>query len=74
MKLRDKVIISILVGLVVMALYSAPMWWGVLFTPLCEQLTTAQATADAGGWFRLEIDGVVFRLKSLDMLFSLFHG
>jgi len=74
MKLRTKVLISILAGLLAMLLYSAPMWWGVLFSPLAEPLTTASVEGDGGGWFRLEAGGVVLRLKSLDMLYALFNG
>lgn len=73
MKLRDKIILSVAVGLVAALLYEMPMWWGVLFSPLAEQLTTAQAAADTGGWFRLDLDGTILRLKSLDVLFALFH-
>lgn len=72
MKLRDKLLLSALFGLFAMALYSSPMWWGVLFSPVTEQLTTTEAAEDAGG-FGWELDGVTIRLKSLDLLFSLFH-
>lgn len=73
MKLRDKIVVSILFGLCAMLLYRAPMWWGVLFSSLAEDLTTAGASADAGGWFRVELGGAVLRLKSLDALFALLH-
>ena len=48
------------------------MWWGVLFSPLSQPLTTAGITEDAEGvcW---ESDGVVYRFKTLDMLFSFLH-
>ena len=65
MKLRYKLLISVLAGLLAMTLYSAPMWWGVLFSPLSQPLTTAGITEDA--------DGVVYRFKTLDMLFSFLH-
>ena len=63
---------SFLAGLLAMTLYSAPMWWGVLFSPLSQPLTTAGITEDAEGvcW---ESDGVVYRFKTLDMLFSFLH-
>ena len=72
MKLRYKLLISVLAGLLAMTLYSAPMWWGVLFPPLSQPLTTAGITEDAEGvcW---ESDGVVYRFKTLDMLFSFLH-
>lgn len=72
MKLRYKLLISVLAGLLAMMLYSAPMWWGVLFSPLSQQLTTAEITEDASG-VRWESGGVVYRFKTLDMLFSFLH-
>lgn len=72
MKLRSKILISVAAGLLAMLLYSAPMWWGVLFTPLSQPLTTASCAENCGGvaW---ESGGVVFRFKSLDLLFSFLH-
>ena len=72
MKLKNKVILSIMAGLLAMLLYSSPMWWGVLFSPIAQPLTTAELTEDDGG-VRWESDGVVFRFKTLDMLFSVLH-
>lgn len=72
MKLRNKILISITAGLLAMLLYSSPMWWGVLFSPIAQPLTTAELTEDDGG-VRWESDGVVFRFKTLDMLFSFLH-
>ena len=72
MKLRNKILISITAGLLAMLLYSYPMWWGVLFSPLSQPLTTAELTEDAGG-VRWESDGIVLRFKSLDLLFSFLH-
>lgn len=72
MKLKNKIILSIAAGLLAMLLYSAPMWWGVLFSPLSQPLTTAALTEDAGG-VRWESDGLVLRFKSLDLLFSFLH-
>ena len=72
MKLKNKVILSIMAGLLAMLLYSSPMWWGVLFSPITQPLTTAELTEDDGG-VRWESDGVVFRFKTLDMLFSFLH-
>ncbi len=72
MKLRTKIWISILAGLLAMLLSSAPMWWGVLFSPITQPLTTASLTEDAGG-VRWEKDGVVLRFKTLDLLFSFLH-
>ena len=72
MKLKNKVILSIMAGLLAMLLYSSPMWWGVLFSPIAQPLTTAELTEDDGG-VRWESDGVAFRFKTLDMLFSFLH-
>ena len=69
MKLKNKVILSIAAGFLAMLLYSTPMWWGVLFSPIAQPLTTAELTEDAGG-IRWESDGVVLRFKTLDLLFS----
>ena len=72
MKLKNKIIISIAAGLLAMLLSSSPMWWGVLFSPIAQPLTTAEITEDAGG-IRWEADGVVLRFKTLDLLFSFLH-
>ena len=70
MKNRDKIIISIIIGLIAMSLYSFPMWWGVLFSPITQQLTGAPLTADISGGVRWELDGVVLRFRSLDLLLT----
>lgn len=72
MKLRKKILISIMAGFLAMLLYSSPMWWGVLFFPLSQPLTTAGLSEDSGG-VRWESNDVVLRFKSLDMLFSFLH-
>ena len=73
MKLRNKILISITAGLLAMLLYSSPMWWGVLFSPLSQPLTTAELSEDNNGGVRWESEGVVLRFKSLDLLFSFLH-
>ena len=73
MKLRNKILLSIAAGLLAMLLYSSPMWWGVIFSPLSQPLTTAELSEDDGGGVRWESGGVVFRFKSLDLLFSFLH-
>ena len=72
MKLKHKLMISIAAGFLAMLLYSSPMWWGVLFSPLSQPLTTAELSEDGGG-VRWETGGVVLRFKSLDLLFSFLH-
>lgn len=75
MKLRNKLLISCAAGLLAVLLYAAPAWWGVVFSPVARQLTSAPLSEDAGGFWRWEMeDGVVLRLKSLDALFALFTG
>lgn len=72
MKLRNKLLLSLLAGFLAMLLYSTPMWWGVLFSPLTQSLTTAEVQEDASG-IVLKSDGVVLRFKSIDLLFSFLH-
>ena len=72
MKLKSKIAISVAAGLLAMLLSSSPMWWGVLFSPIAQPLTTAEITEDAGG-IRWESNGVVLRFKTLDLLFSFLH-
>ncbi len=74
MKRRDKIILSIIAGLLAMMLSSGPMWWGVLFSPITRQLAAAPLCEDVGSWLRWESDGVVLRFKSLDLLFSFLRG
>ena len=72
MKLKNKIAISVAAGLLAMLLSSSPMWWGVLFSPIAQPLTTAEITEDAGG-IRWESNGVILRFKTLDLLFSFLH-
>ena len=69
MKLRHRLLLSVLFGLFAMAMYSSPMWWGVLFSSLAEPLTTTETSqaAPSPGW---EADGVTVRFKALELLFS----
>lgn len=73
MKLGRKLLLSILVGLFAMLLYSMPMWWGVLFSPISHQLTSAPTAEVSDGGVCWEADGTVLRFKSIDMLFSFLH-
>ena len=73
MKLRNKIFLSALVGLFAMLLYSKPMWWGVLFSPITQPLTTAESTEAADEGVCWEADGTVLRFKSLDLLLSFLH-
>ena len=49
MKFSKKLMLSVVAGLLAMLLYSAPMWWGVLFSPIAQPLTAAGLEADGGG-------------------------
>lgn len=71
MKIRDKIIISVVVGLVAMSFYSVPMWWGVLFSPITQQLTTEPVTQALTEGLCWQAEGVVLRLKGLDFLMEL---
>lgn len=70
MKFRHKLLLSVCAGFLAMLLYSGPMWWGVLFSPIAQPLTTAELTEDNGGVRWEAEDGTVLRFKSLDMLRS----
>ena len=73
MKFRNKLLISLAAGLLAMLLYTTPAWWGVVFSPVVQQLTSAPLSEDTDGFWCWEMeDGVVLQLKSLDMLFQLF--
>ena len=74
MKTRDKIIISIVIGLIAMTLYSFPMWWGVLFSPITRQLTAVPVAEARQDGFSLMADGIILRFKSLDLLFSFLHS
>ena len=73
MKLRNKILFSIFVGFCAMLLYSMPMWWGVLFSPISQQLTSTPITQEAQGGIRWETDGRVLRFKSIELLLSFLH-
>ena len=71
MKTRDKIIISVIIGLVAASLYSTPMWWGVLFSPITQQLTTAPLTDALAEGICWQTEGLVLRLRGLDFLMEL---
>ena len=70
MKTRDKIILSVIVGLFVMSLEAFPMWWGVLFSPITQQLTQAPLTPELTGGICWEVNGMVLRFRSLDLLMT----
>ena len=71
MKTRDKIIISVVIGLIAMSFYSMPMWWGVLFSPITQQLATEPVTQALTRGFCWQTEEFVFRLKGLDLLMGL---
>lgn len=73
MKKRDKILISVIAGLLAMALYSTPLWWGVLFSPITRQLTAQVAEEAPRRSFSWTVDGVEFRFRSLDLLLEFLH-
>ena len=38
MKMQNKLLISVVAGMLAMLLYTTPAWWGVLFSPLPASL------------------------------------
>jgi len=72
MKLRNKILVSLIAGLIATLLYSGPMWWGVLFSSIAQPLTAGEPAEDRSGlcW---EVDGTELRLKSVDIMTSIFH-
>ncbi len=74
MKLWKKLTLSVIAGILAMTLYAAPMWWGVLFSPLAQPLTTAPAAESVGNAPSWESGGVTLRIKALDLLFSWLGG
>ena len=70
MRLREKILISVTVGLLAMTLRAVPMWWGVLFTPISQSLACEMATEETLDGYCWKVDGVVFRFRSLDLLRS----
>lgn len=71
MKTRDKIIISVVVGLIALSYTTTPLWWGVLFSPLTQQLATTPLTDTLSTGFCWQTDSVVLRLRGLDWLLEL---
>ncbi|MBR2131631.1 MAG: hypothetical protein IJ955_03685 [Oscillospiraceae bacterium] len=73
MKTRDKIILSVIIGLFVMSLEALPMWWGVLFSPITQQLTQVPLTPELTEGLCWEVNGMVLRFRSLDLLMAFLH-
>lgn len=72
MKTHDKIIISVIAGLTAVSLRLCPMWWGVVFAPITQRLSTAPVTEALKQGFCWQTEGLVFRLRALDLLTELF--
>ena len=73
MKSRSKIMISVFVGLVAMLLYTYPMWWGAMFSPIVKHLSSAPVTEELTKGVCMQTEEVVFRFKGLDLLMDLFR-
>lgn len=73
MKWTTKLALSLVCGALAVNLAAGPMWWGVVFSRFSGPLTSAPFSEDGAGYFRWEKDGVILRLKSLDLLFEFLH-
>ena len=74
MNMKQKLLLSVIAGLLAMMLTSPPMWWGVLFSPVADQLACASLAEDSEQGWRWESEGIVLRFKSLDILLSFLRG
>ena len=69
MKPFQRLILSLLTGLLVCSLWRSPMWWGAVFSPLAEPLATVQEAQEEGLYLRW--GQKVLRLKGLDLVLDL---
>lgn len=70
MSAKQKLLISLIAGLLALRLASPPMWWGVLFSPVAEPLVCGSLVEDADQSWCWENNGIVLRFKSIDILLS----
>lgn len=73
---RRRAALSLTAGLLALFLSGGPMWWGVVFSPLSQPLTTAsqpEEPEEADG-FSFQIAGQVFRFKALDLILEIFSS
>ena len=66
MRMKDRFLVAALSLLLVFSLGAKPLWWGVLFSPLAEPLTTASSWEEDGLCWKL--GDKVLRFRSLDLL------
>lgn len=74
MRHKQKLMLSLVAGVLAVLLTSRPMWWGVLFSPVAQPLYCAQAEEDAPPCWHWEEDGIVLRFRSLDLLLAFLRG
>ena len=74
MKAKEKLLLSLMAGLLAVMLTRPTMWWGVLFSPLTNDLLCTSISEDTEQGWRWEQDGTVLRFKSLDILLSFLRG
>ena len=72
MKTRYLILLSIAAGLIAVSMDAFPMWWGVLFSPITEQLSCEPVNEELTKGFCWQVDDFVFRLKGLDLLHNFF--
>ncbi len=70
MNRKQRLLLSLIAGLLAMMLSSPPMWWGVLFSPVADPLVSTVLSEDSDIGWRWESDGIVLRFRSLDILLS----
>lgn len=71
---KQKLLLSLVAGVLAVLLTSRPMWWGVLFSPVVQPLYCAQAEENTAQGWRWEAEGVVLRFRSLDLLLAFLRG
>ena len=69
---RRRAALSLTAGLLALFLSGGPMWWGVVFSPLSQPLTTAAEPEAPEEGFSFQIGGQVFRFKALDLILEIF--
>ena len=72
MKTRYLILLSLAAGLIAVSIDAFPMWWGVLFAPITEQLATEPVSEELTKGICWQVDDLVLRLKGLDLLSELF--
>lgn len=70
MSAKQRLLISLIAGLLALMLASPPMWWGILFSSAADPLVCASLAEDADQGWRWEENDVVLRFKSIDILLS----